>query len=328
MQVLEEAWQQHLAPRQENAPTVISLFAGCGGSSLGYSMAGYRELLAVEWNAKAVAIFRQNFPAVPVYHGDIHACSVEQIIQQTGLKAGELDVLDGSPPCQGFSMGGKRILDDPRNHMFMEYVRILQGVQPKAFIMENVPGLIKGKMKLIFSEILRTLKDSGYSVKVRLMNAMYFHVPQNRGRLIFIGMRKDLLSIPSHPHAQAKPFGISLPHTRTIQSKISAHHVKTALAHKARHHAQKHGFGFPILSGDRPAPTWPRTMMVPTSAPRYVCKGEHWLPSAMELSAIGSFPLQFTFPGTFSDQWASIGNSVPPLFMRAIAQHVRQLLGI
>src|SRR3990167_6962206 len=106
--ILEAAWQQHLSSRVENAPTVVSLFAGCGGSSLGYSMAGFRELLAVEWDNNAVATFKLNFPDVPVYHGDIAKCSTDWILETTGLKSGELDIFDGSPPCQGFSTAGKR----------------------------------------------------------------------------------------------------------------------------------------------------------------------------------------------------------------------------
>src|ERR1022692_353194 len=109
VQDLDAAWAAHLAPRKKNAPTVVSLFAGCGGSSLGYSMAGYRELLAVEWDAKACATFRLNFPGVPVHEGDIALLTNRMAGKLTGLKPGELDVLDGSPPCQGFSTAGKRL---------------------------------------------------------------------------------------------------------------------------------------------------------------------------------------------------------------------------
>lgn len=175
--ILEAAWQQHLTPKPPDAPTVISLFAGCGGSSLGYSMAGFRELLAVEWDDNAVQTFRLNFPDVPVYHGDICKLSVEECLYLAKLEPGQLDVLDGSPPCQGFSTAGKRQLDDPRNSLFREYVRLLRGLRPKAFIMENVGGLVKGKMKLVFAEIMRELKASGYRVKCRLLNAMYYYVP-------------------------------------------------------------------------------------------------------------------------------------------------------
>ncbi len=191
---LEACWREHLAPREENAPTVVSLFAGCGGSSLGYSMAGFRELLAVEWDGHAVETFKLNFPGVPVWQGDIAELSVEECLRLTGLKPGELDVLDGSPPCQGFSTAGKRKMDDGRNQLFQEYVRLLRGLQPKVLVMENVSGMVKGKMKLIFVEILKELKASGYKVSARLMNAMYFGVPQSRERMIFIGVREDLCS--------------------------------------------------------------------------------------------------------------------------------------
>lgn len=92
LDILDEAWQQHLAPRAEDAPTVISTFAGCGGSSLGYSMAGYKELLAVEWNDNAVETFRLNFPGVPVYHGDIVKLSVKECLRLAGIQPRELDI--------------------------------------------------------------------------------------------------------------------------------------------------------------------------------------------------------------------------------------------
>jgi DNA (cytosine-5)-methyltransferase 1 len=189
---LDACWQEHLVLREDDAPTVVSLFAGCGGSSLGYSMAGFKELLAVEWDEHAAETFRLNFPGVPVWQGDIADLSVEECLRLTGLQPGQLDVLDGSPPCQGFSTAGKRKIDDGRNQLFQEYVRLLRGLRPKVLVMENVRGMVVGKMKLIFVEILRELKASGYEVKARLMNAMYFGVPQSRERIIFIGVREDL----------------------------------------------------------------------------------------------------------------------------------------
>ena len=136
--------------------------------------------------------FKLNFPEVPVWHGDIAKLSIEECLRITGLQPGELDVLDGSPPCQGFSTAGKRKMDDGRNQLFREYVRLLRGLEPKVFVMENVRGMVLGRMKLIFAEIMRELKASGYKVSARLMNAMYFGVPQSRQRMIFIGIREDL----------------------------------------------------------------------------------------------------------------------------------------
>ena len=203
--ILEEAYQQMIAPRAADAPTVLSTFAGGGGSSAGYHMAGFREVLAVEWDDNAVETLRLNFPDLDIYHGDIAKLSVEEALQRTGLQPGDLDVLDGSPPCQGFSTAGKRAMDDDRNQLFREFVRLLRGLRPKVFVMENVSGMVKGKMKLVFAEIMRELKGSGYKVSARLLNAMYFHVPQSRQRLIFVGVRDDLGIEPSHPKAQSRP---------------------------------------------------------------------------------------------------------------------------
>jgi DNA (cytosine-5)-methyltransferase 1 len=190
------------------APTVISTFAGCGGSSLGYQLAGFRELLAVEWDDNAVETFKLNFPDVPVYHGDIGTLTSEKCMELAGIKPFELDVLDGSPPCQGFSMAGKRKFDDPRNSLFKEYARLLKDLQPKAFVMENVTGMIKGYMKQAYLQIIKTLRECGYKAKGQVMNAMYYNVPQSRERVIIIGVREDLGIEPSHPRPAAKPMCI------------------------------------------------------------------------------------------------------------------------
>lgn len=187
-----------------NGLTLISLFAGCGGSSLGYRMAGYRELLAVEWDGKAAATFRRNFPDVPVFEGDICGLSDGEALRLASVAAGELDLLDGSPPCQGFSTAGKRRMGDRRNRLFEEYVRLLRAFKPRAFIMENVGGLAKGKMRLAFAEMTLALKMAGYAVSCRLLNAWWYRVPQDRRRLIWVGMRSDLGIAPSHPQPTAK----------------------------------------------------------------------------------------------------------------------------
>jgi len=317
--ILAEAWSQHLTPRELNAPTVISLFAGCGGSSLGYSMVGFRELLAVEWDDNAVATFKMNFPEVLVYHGDIAKLSVDECLRLTNLKPGELDVLDGSPPCQGFSTAGKRNLEDERNQLFREYVRLLRGLQPKIFVMENVSGLVKGKMKLIFAEIMRELKASGYLVKCQLMNAKYFQVPQSRQRIIFIGVREDLGIVPSHPGAESSTIAakaallpmegmIDLDYPRTL---VEAWH-RTPFFESV-----SDGFADYKLHPDKPS--------------RSVRKAGafwHWLKpyplSQMGYARISSFPDGFSWSGTKVAGHQCIGNSVPPLFMRAIAKHIRE----
>ncbi|TXH14447.1 MAG: DNA cytosine methyltransferase [Hyphomicrobiaceae bacterium] len=197
--------------------TVVSTFSGCGGSCLGYKMAGGKLLLAVEWDDNAVETYRANFPDVPIFHGDIAKLSVERVFELTGLKEGELDLFDGSPPCQGFSTAGKREFNDSRNQLFKEYVRLLSGLRPKTFVMENVSGMVKGQMKLMFAEILRELKSAGYKVSAKLLNAMHYGVPQSRERMIFVGVREDLGIVPSHPVGSAR---VALP------KKLDTHPAK------------------------------------------------------------------------------------------------------
>lgn len=336
--ILESAWQEHLAEREPNAPTVISTFAGCGGSSLGYSMAGFRELLANEWDDNAVQTFKLNFPDVPVIQGDIAKLTVEQVLELTGLQPGELDVFDGSPPCQGFSTAGKRVMDDPRNQLFREYVRLLRGLQPKVFVMENVSGMVKGKMKLIFADILRELKASGYKVSARLLNAMYFNVPQSRQRLIFIGVREDLGIEPSHPKAESRPVTLreAVYEINSIGGELTkelAEIGKSALpgedfaTTRIRLGAKnRKNFSTKKLSWNKPSNTVPKLMGFSMSG--LVHPDVNNMLSIDALMRVGSFPDNFIFIGDDKTKWARIGNSVPPLFMRSIARHIRtEILG-
>lgn len=187
-----------------NGLTLVSLFAGCGGSSLGYRMAGYDIRLAVEQDRVAAETYRRNFPGAAVHEGDICALSAGEALRLARVAPGELDVLDGSPPCQGFSLAGKRRFGDRRNRLFEEYVRLLAAFRPRAAVMENVPGLIKGKMRLVFAEMTAALKEAGYRVACRLLNAWWYGVPQDRRRLIWVGVREDVMAAPSHPAPTAR----------------------------------------------------------------------------------------------------------------------------
>ena len=185
--------------KNKPSPTVVSLFAGCGGSSLGYTQAGYDVRLAVEWDTGAADVYRRNFPETNVFEGAIADLTAEEALRVTALEPGQLDVLDGSPPCQGFSTAGRRKFSDTRNRLFEEYVRMLEVFKPRMLVMENVSGLRKGKMKLIFAEMTRALKDAGYKVSCRELNAWWYGVPQDRRRLIWVGVRQDLAAEPGHP---------------------------------------------------------------------------------------------------------------------------------
>lgn len=324
---LAAMWEKAIALRADDAPTVISTFAGGGGSSTGYMMAGYRELLAVEWDDNAVQTLRLNYPHLDIYHGDIAKLSVDEVLQRTGLKPGELDVLDGSPPCQGFSTAGKRIMDDPRNQLFREYVRLLRGLRPKVFVMENVSGMVKGKMKLLFAEILRELKASGYKVSARLLNAMYFHVPQSRERMIFIGVRDDLGIEPSHPKAEGRPITV-----REAWAGLNVNKKGLELTPLYSKYWNETPPGCSLgklktmkkLSFDRTSYTIVKSEGNGGLYHPSECRMLHH----DEFKRIASFPDVYCFSGGRKDHQERIGNSVPPLFMEAIARHIRaEILG-
>jgi DNA (cytosine-5)-methyltransferase 1 len=338
LDILESAWLDHLKPKAPDAPTVISTFAGGGGSSLGYSMAGYRELLAVEWDGNAVATFKLNFPEVPVYRGDIAKLSVEECLKLAGIQPGELDLFDGSPPCQGFSIAGKRILDDPRNQLFREYVRLLRGLKPKVFVMENVSGMVKGKMKLVFAEIMRELKASGYRVSARLMNAMYFNVPQSRQRMIFIGVREDLGIEPSHPKGESRGISPNIAFADCPEEEIKP--LPDWLKEAARyidagnynHQSVERAFlrvrGKSAGSQNTKLLSWNRVSCTLVKSEISVTgvihpDRERYLTIA-EMKRIASFPDKFQFIGERKDKVSRIGNSVPPLFLRSIALYIRR----
>jgi len=331
--LLAGAWAQAHAPREANAPTVISTFAGCGGSSLGYHMAGFRELLAVEWEQNAADTFRLNFPGVPLYHGDIAKLSVAECLRLAGLAPGELDVFDGSPPCQGFSTAGKREIGDQRNQLFREYCRLLEGLRPRAFVMENVSGMVKGDFKIVFAEILRTLKGCGYRVKARLLNAMFFGVPQSRERMIFIGVREDLDVEPSHPSGWSEPVGFL---AATKDASVDPVEVAHLLDCGRRYASYKDWFslrqGQSTRFGDHyrindTKPVHTITKFAGNVSARSVMHSrECRRPTHAELKRCGSFSDSFQLTGKWGQGVERIGNSVPPLLMRSIARHVRTLI--
>lgn len=173
-------------------------------------MAGYSVVWANEFIPAARDTYRANFPNVPVDSRDIREISAADILTATGLQVGELDILDGSPPCASFSTAGKRhqhwgqikSYSDTKQRtddLFFEYIRLLDGLQPRRFIAENVAGLIKGVGKGVFLEILAGLKAAGYRVEARLLDAQWLGVPQARQRLFFVGVRRDLDEAPGFP---------------------------------------------------------------------------------------------------------------------------------
>ncbi|HKY51054.1 MAG TPA: DNA cytosine methyltransferase [Candidatus Limnocylindria bacterium] len=313
-----------------SAPTVVSTFAGCGGSSLGYKQAGYACRLAVEWDKRAAESYRRNFPATPIFEGDIATLSADQALDLAGLEPGELDVFDGSPPCQGFSMTGKRRSDDPRSQLYLEYLRLLEAFRPKALVMENVAGLVKGKMlATIFPRIMSGLRDAGYRVACRLLDAKFFGVPQSRQRVIFVGVRHDVGIEPSHPRAEQPPIPVRValrdaqpltlgPGLSDLERLIWA---TTNPGETGGDTTWARGRFWDARKLDPRKPSW--TVKASTRGALM-----HWAEcrrlSIEECKVLMGFPVDYELAGDFAAQWKQLGNGVPPGLMRAVAAHVRE----
>ncbi len=347
-------------------PTVISLFSGCGGSSLGYVQAGCKVRLAVEFDNHAVSTYRANFTQTPIYHGDIADLDAAEALELADLEPGALDILDGSPPCQGFSSYGERDLEDERNTLFQEYVRILAATQPKAFVMENVTGLVRiGKMRFIFVEMLQAMKAAGYRVRAQILNAAWYGTPQQRNRIIFIGAREDLEVDPTHPRPTVEreitvrealrdcpgdtPEQIAkygelkelkgrlkdiAPKLRSGASRGGKHRGKNFLYSEGMDAYVKPEPGFKVgpghchqrVNGQRAS----RTITAAGSDTGWnndaLHPDEDRALSIPEIKRLCGYPDDFFIEGSYKDRRARLGNSVPPPMAKAIAEHVSRTI--
>jgi DNA (cytosine-5)-methyltransferase 1 len=170
-------------------PKAISLFCGAGGCSLGFQKAGYKIIYASDFNKAAIETYKLNFPDTSSEVKDIVEQDFKQILKKHNLKKGELDILIGGPPCQGFSTAGTRFWDDPRNQLLKEYVRCLETVRPKWFLMENVEGLLTSNKGQYVFEAAKAFIDLGYSIRIDKIYSQEYGVPQRRKRVLIIGNR-------------------------------------------------------------------------------------------------------------------------------------------
>lgn len=323
----------------ELKPTVISTFCGTGGSSLGYKWAGFKELLAIDFDKHAVECFKANFPEVPVWLRDITTVTADEILKTTGIKKGELDVFDGSPPCQGFSTAGSRVIGDPRNDLFKSYLNLIVDLQPKVFVMENVTGMVKGKFAGTFKIILKELKErSGYNVKCKQMNAKYYNVPQARERLIFIGVRPDI-GEPSYPLPNNniitvrealkgvaadsnKEFTNGVRNVMNLWPYMKPGQKGTVISTATKKKYGYNGLMFSLIKihPDKPAPT-----VIKSSGDTIGMM--HWIEKRLmyvsELKRICSFPDNWVLTGDRAKQVDRLGNAVMPRFMQAIAENIK-----
>lgn len=191
--------------KRNNRPIGIDLFAGAGGLSLGFEQAGFDVVAAVEIDPIHCAVHHYNFPYCSTICASVVDLTGEEIRRRAGLGNEEIDCVFGGAPCQGFSMIGKRVFDDPRNQLVFHYVRLVRELRPKYFVFENVKGLTVGKHRQFLTELIEALAQAGYNVLLpyRVLNAADYGVPQDRRRLFLIGSRKDQV-VPDYPTPAAR----------------------------------------------------------------------------------------------------------------------------
>lgn len=168
---------------------VIDCFCGAGGLSLGFERSGFEIVYAFDFAEDTIRTYKNNpnYHHSPSFVRDIHAVSKATIESDLGHELGEIDVVIGGPPCQGFSVQRRGVNEDPRNELVLEYVRLLKEIKPKIFIMENVRGILSTRGKPFVKALFDNMTAAGYSIQQHKLTASFFGVPQDRTRVIIVG---------------------------------------------------------------------------------------------------------------------------------------------
>jgi len=214
--------------KTNNRPVGVDLFAGAGGLTLGFEKAGFDVMAAVELDPIHCATHEFNFPFWSVICESVEKLSGKEVRSRSEIGNREIDVVFGGPPCQGFSMIGKREFDDSRNMLISHFLRLVLELKPKYFVMENVAGITIGEHKKLLLRVIREFKQNGYDVlePYQVLDASNYGVPQHRKRLFLIGGRKGL-TLPLYPHPATYPALqksanlLNLPPCPTVKDAIS-----------------------------------------------------------------------------------------------------------
>jgi DNA (cytosine-5)-methyltransferase 1 len=369
--------------------TAIDLFCGCGGISVGLEKAGFDVVAGIDIEKKYIASFHQNFPNAKALTTDITTVPPDDFMKEVGIQAGELDLLVGGPPCQGFSKNvprRNRFLEDPKNLLVKSFLDYCEALRPKMVLMENVAEMKNGFEEAYSQEIIARLQEEGYTITAAVLNSADYGVPQRRKRAFFMANRFGVeFSIPRPTHKaweKAAPKNQSLfddqrhitvwdaigdlpsvnhgkgekktPYVGSAQNEYQAqmrqglsvvsNHIARRLAetqyarlssigpgqgHKdlPEHLQTKGGYSgaYGRLTKDMIAPTITRWVFHPGSG-RWGHPVDIRTLTIREVARIQSFPDNYEFVGSYTDQAGQLGNAVPPLLAQAIVTHMKNQL--
>lgn len=338
---------------------VIDLFCGCGGLSCGFEKAGYNILLGIDNDSKALETFELNHKDAKSICGDITTITYDDIKSIIGNK--KIDVVIGGPPCQGMSLSGPRKFDDPRNRLYLSYIRLVEEIKPKAFVIENVPGLVglfNGKIK---DSIIEKFTDMGYNIQYRILCAADYGVPQSRRRVVFVGLKKGEFIYPE-PVNDIVTCEMALSDLPALENDIGTEQAEyisnpqnkyqelirrnsdKVHNHIAANHSEKVKKIISLVPDggnykDLPEEyinsrnfhvAWTRfssqkpAPTIDTGHRHHFHYKFNRVPTVRECARLQSFPDDFIFLGNKTQQFRQVGNAVPPLLAQCIAKSLKE----
>lgn len=341
---------------------VIDLFCGCGGLSYGFESAGFNILLGIDNDAKALETFELNHKGAKSICGDITNVTYEKDIKPL-IGGKTIDVIIGGPPCQGMSLSGPRKFDDPRNRLYLSYIRLVDEIRPKAFVIENVPGLVGLFNGQIKDSIIEKFTEMGYSIKYKILCAADYGVPQSRRRVVFVGMKngefeypeasKDVISCEmalSDLPTLENEIGLDESEYTTEPlndyQKLMRRYSHTVKNHIAAQHSDKvrkiislvpDGGNYKDLPEEYKNTrnfhvAWTRfaskkpAPTIDTGHRHHFHYKYNRVPTVRECARLQSFPDDFIFLGNKTQQFRQVGNAVPPLLAQRLAEKLKKQL--
>jgi DNA (cytosine-5)-methyltransferase 1 len=319
-----------------NEFTSADLFCGAGGMAKGFEMAGFNQVCGLDWFKEAGMTYRENF-SHPLIEGDITQREIKDKFINTvkeKLNGKNLTVLSGGFPCQGFSMSGNRIVEDKRNSLYKDMLEIIEELQPKFIVAENVKGLrsmLKGKVE---DKIKADIRKLGYVVNVTVLNSADYYVPQKRERIIFIANRIGKKNYHPAPLLESDSYITTkeaIGDLVKLKDNPKFNHVRTNHTDDMKERLAKVPEGKSLY--DKYSDSWKKC---PWNEASCTIKENHGgvnihpieprVITVREMARLQSFPDSFIFKGTKSKQMVQIGNAVPPLLAKAIALSIKRTL--
>lgn len=338
----------------------IDLFCGCGGLSLGFEKAGFNILLGIDAWEDAITTFNYNHKNSKGLCADLSTLNPKDIVSQLDGKS--VDVIIGGPPCQGFSVAGKRIVDDERNKLYKNFVRFVEFFKPKAFMMENVPNILSIGGGIVRDAIVKDFSDLGYKVVYKILTASDYGVPQNRRRTFFVGFmngneftfplptvkqkvtsKEAISDLPIETVLDGEKYPIA---PQSNYQKLMRKNANGLYNHRVTVHTEQtkriiamvpDGGNYKDLPVELQQTrkvhiAWTR---LDSSKPSFTidCGHNHHfhykynrVPTVRESARIQSFPDDFIFLGKLGSQLRQVGNAVPPLMAEEIAKEIKNEL--